>query len=235
MNRRENLKLLFTGTLASGLLLTHCRPADKVEDFSPRISGGTPGGRSEEEIQRDQQLLSEIFFTGEEREKLDVLVDIIIPADAQFGGAAEASVTDFIEFMVKDQPSFQTPIRGGLMWLDNYSQDRYGQKFLALPEKERMEVIDLIAWPDKAPEELGAAVRFFNTLRNLTCTGYFSSEIGFRYLGYKGNVPNVWDGVPDEVMKNHGFEYPEKYLSIYLKPEDRAKVAEWDDEGNLIG
>lgn len=235
MNRRENLKLLFTGSLASGLLLTHCTPADKAEDFSPKIAGGTPGGRTAEEIAYDQRLLSEVFFTDEERKKLDVLVDIIMPAGDDSGSATEAGVPDFIEFMMKDQPSFQTPIRGGLMWLDNYSDDTYGKKFLDLSEKEKMEVIDLIAWPAKAPKEMTGAVRFFNTLRNLTCTGYFTSEIGFNYIGYKGNTPNVWDGVPDEVLKKHGFEYPEKYRTLYLKPEERGKVAVWDDDGNLIG
>jgi hypothetical protein len=235
MNRRENLKLLFTGSLASGLLLTNCNPADKAEDFSPKISGGTPGGRIAEEIQRDQQLLSETFFTEDERKKLDVLVDIIMPAGDDSGSATEAGVPDFIEFMMKDQPSFQTPMRGGLMWLDNYCQDKYEKKFLELSESQKMEVIDLIAWPEKAPKELSGAVRFFNTLRNLTCTGYFTTETGFKYLGYKGNTPNVWDGVPDEVLKKHGLEYPEKYMAHYLKPEERGKVAEWDNEGNLIG
>jgi hypothetical protein len=234
MNRRENLKLLFTGSLASGLLLTHCNPKDKEPDFSPKIAGGTPGGRTPEEIARDQKLLSETFFTNEERKKLEVLVDIIIPADNESGSATEAGVPDFIEFMMKENPSFQTPVRGGLMWLDNYSIDNYGKNFLDLSEKERLEVIDLIAWPDKAAPELIGQVRFFNTLSNLTATGYFTTEMGFKYLGYKGNTPNVWDGVPDEILKKHGFEYPEKYMALYLKPEERGKVAEWDNEGNLI-
>lgn len=235
MNRRENLKLLFTGSLASGLLLTHCNPKDKELDFSPKIAGGTPGGRTPEEIARDQKLLSETFFSEEERKKLDVLVDIIIPADNESGSATDAGVPDFIEFMMKENPSFQTPIRGGLMWLDNYSIDSYGKNFLDLSENERLEVIDLIAWPDKASPELIGQVRFFNSLRNLTSTGYFTTEMGFKYLGYKGNTPNVWDGVPDEVLKQHGFEYPKEYMALYLKPEERGRVAEWDNEGNLIG
>lgn len=235
MNRRENLKLLFTGSLASGFLLTHCSPKDKELDYSPKITGGTPGGRTQEEILRDQRLLSEVFFTEDERKKLNVLVDIIMPAGEDSGSATEAGVPDFIEFMMKDYPAYQTPMRGGLMWLDNYSDDVYGKKFLDLSEKERMEVIDLIAWPDKASPDMKGGVMFFNMLRNLTSTGYFTSEIGFKYLGYKGNTPNAWDGVPDEVMKKHGFEYPEKYLSVYLKPEERGQIAVWDDEGNLIG
>ncbi|EOZ99766.1 hypothetical protein A33Q_0447 [Indibacter alkaliphilus LW1] len=235
MNRRENLKLLFTGTLASGLLLTNCKPEDKQADLSPKISGGTPGGRIEEEVLRDQRLLSETFFSEEEKKKLNVLVDIIIPADDESGSATDAGVPDFIEFMMKDSPSYQTPVRGGLMWLDSYSNDHYGKLFLELSEKERIEIIDKIAWPEKAAPEMKSAVTFFNILRNLTATGYFTSEIGFGYLGYKGNTPNAWDGVPEEVMKKHGVELPEKYLAHYLKPEERGIVAVWDDEGNLIG
>lgn len=235
MNRRENLKLLFTGSLASGFLLTHCSPKDKVEDYSPKIMGGTPGGRTEEEILRDQKLLSETFFTEQERKKLDILVDIIMPADSESGSATEAGVPDFIEFMMKDYPGYQTPMRGGLMWLDNYSNDTYGKTFLELSDKERMEVIDLIAWPEKASPEMKGPVMFFNMLRNLTATGYFTKEMGFKYLGYQGNIPNAWDGVPDEVLKKHGLEYPEKYNSVYLKVEERGTIAQWDDEGNLIG
>jgi hypothetical protein len=54
-------------------------------------------------------------------------------------------------------------------------------------------------------------------------------------MGYVGNQPNVWDGVPKEVMDKHGVSLEEKYLSVYLKPEDRGTVAVWDDQGNLIG
>jgi hypothetical protein len=235
MNRRENLKLLFTGSLASGFLLTHCTPADKAADYSPQLAGGTPGGRTEEEKMLDQRLLSETFFTEEERKKLDILVDIIMPADGESGSATEAGVPNFIEFMMKDYPAYQTPMRGGLMWLDHHSGDHYGKNFLDLNNQERMEVIELIAWPDKAKPELEGGIRFFNMVRNLTSTGYFTSEIGFKYLGYQGNTPNVWDGVPEDVMKKYGFAYEEKYLPLYLKPEDRGALAVWDDEGNLVG
>lgn len=234
MNRRENLKLLFTGTLASGFLLTNCAPEDKKLDYSPRIEGGTVGGRTEEEKLFDQKLLSETFLTEDERNKLNVLVDIIMPADADSPSATEVGVVDFIEFMVKDYPGYQTPMRGGLMWLDHYSEDNYGKFFLALDQAEKLEIIDQIAWPEKAASDMEGGVKFFNMLRNLASTGYFTTEAGFKYMGYVGNRPNVWDGVPVEVMKRHGFELPEKYLETYLKPEERGELAQWDDEGNII-
>ncbi|MCH7414720.1 gluconate 2-dehydrogenase subunit 3 family protein [Belliella sp. R4-6] len=234
MNRRENLKLLFTGTLASGFLLTNCAPEDKKLEYTPRIEGGTVGGRTEEEKLIDQKLLSETFLNEDERKKLDVLVDIIIPADADSPSATEVGVVDFIEFMMKDYPAYQTPMRGGLMWLDHHSEDNYGKVFMALSKSEKMEIIDQIAWPDKAKQDMEGGVKFFNMLRNLASTGYFTTEAGFKYLGYIGNTPNIWDGVPAEVMKKHGFELPEKYLDTYLKPEERGELAQWDEEANII-
>jgi hypothetical protein len=121
------------------------------------------------------------------------------------------------------------------MWLDHYSEDYYGKLFLDLSEKEKLAVVEQIAWPDKAEPEMDSGVRFFNLLRNLTATGYFTSETGFKYLGYVGNQPNVWNGVPAEVMQEHGFQYEERYMPIYLNPENRGQLAQWDDEGNLIG
>lgn len=234
MNRRENLKLLFTGSVGAGLLLTGCEP-EQVAVQGQVFTGGTPGGRTEEEKARDAKLLSETFFTEEEMKKLNTLVDIIMPADSESPSATELKVPDFIEFMMKDQPGMQTPMRGGLMWLDFEADELFGKKFNDLSKDEVIQIVDLVAWPDKATEAYSGGVRWFNMLRNLTCSGYFSTEAGWKYMGYMGNQPNVWNGVPQNVLDKHGLSNPEKYLSIYLKPEDRAKVAEWDEEGNLIG
>lgn len=234
MNRRENLKLLFTGTVGAGLLLTGCEP-EQVAVQNQLLTGGTIGGRTEEEKLRDAQLLSENFFTEEERKKLNTLVDIIMPAGPDSPSATELKVPDFMEFMMKDQPSMQTPMRGGLMWLDFEADEQFGKTFNELSNDEVIKIVDLVAWPDKATPEYSGGVRWFNMLRNLTCSGYFSTEAGWKYLDYKGNQPNVWDGVPQNVLDKHGLSNPEKYLSIFLKPEDRGTVAVWDDEGNLIG
>lgn len=234
MNRRENLKLLFTGSVGAGLLLTGCEP-EQVVVQGQVFTGGTPGGRTEEEKARDAKLLLETFFTEEEMKKLNTLVDIIMPSDSESPSATELKVPDFIEFMMKDQPGMQTPMRGGLMWLDFEADELFGKKFNDLSKDEVIQIVDLVAWPDKATEAYSGGVRWFNMLRNLTCSGYFSTEAGWKYMGYMGNQPNVWDGVPQNVLDKYGLSNPEKYLSIYLKPEDRAKVAEWDEEGNLIG
>ena len=233
MNRRENLKLLFTGTFGTGLILTGCSPEEQASPENALLSGGTVGGRTEEEIQRDQELLSETFFTDAEQKKLSTLVDIIMPKDDVSPAATEIGVVDFMEFMMKDQPGNQTRMRGGLMWLDFEADEKFGKEFNELSESEVIQIVEEVAWPDTAKPEYEGGVRWFNALRNLTCSGYFSTEAGWKYMGYVGNTPNAWDGVPQEVMDKHGFQLEEKYLPVYLKLEDRGRIAEWDADGNL--
>ncbi|GAA0880724.1 hypothetical protein GCM10009119_36940 [Algoriphagus jejuensis] len=234
MNRRENLKLLFTGSVGAGLLLTGCEP-EQVAVQNQLLTGGTIGGRTEEEKLRDAQLLSETFFTEAEVKKLNTLVDIIMPAGEDSPSATELKVPDFMEFMMKDQPGNQTPMRGGLMWLDFEADELFGKPFNDLSKDEVIQIVELVAWPDKAAPEYAGAVRWFNMLRNLTCSGYFSTQAGWKYMDYRGNTPNVWDGVPQAVLDKHGLANPDKYKDLYLKPEDRGIVAQWDAEGNLIG
>jgi len=67
----------------------------------------------------------------------------------------------------------------------------------------------------------------------LVLTGYFTSEVGIKELGYQGNQPNVWDGVPSDVLKEHGFSYDE-WEDKFADPAQRNDTAVWDDDGNLI-
>jgi hypothetical protein len=234
MNRRENLKLLFTGSIGTGLLLTGCSPEEQALPQNAVLAGGTKGYRTKEERMRDQELLSETFFTDVERKKLTTMVDIIMPKDDESPAASEIGVVDFMEFMMKDQQYNQTRMRGGLMWLDFEADEKYGKSFNELSQDQVIAIVEEVAWPAKAKPEYQGAVSWFNMVRDMTCSGYFSTEPGWKYIGYVGNKPNVWDGVPQEVMDKHGFKLEEKYLSIYLKPDDRGTIAEWDDAGNLI-
>lgn len=235
MDRREHLKLLLAGSFGAGLFMTSCTKEDreKSEEIIER-GAGFGYGRTDEEKKRDRRIHEETFFTDAEMEMVEILSDIIIPADEESGSATDAGVPDFIEFMMKDYPSFQVPTRGGLMWLNNECNRRFGKTFVECSESERMEVIDDIAWPDEADEDMLYGVRFFNRMRDLVSTGFFTSEMGVEYLGYEGNRPGFWDGVPEEVLKKHGFEYDQKTMDETIKAEDRHRVAEWDEYGNIV-
>jgi hypothetical protein len=231
MDRRENLKVLLSGTVATGFLLsTGCGP-DETKISENLIKGY---GRTPDEILLDQKLNSELFFSENEKKMVTILADLIIPKDEKSGSATDAGVPDFIEFMMKDYPKFQVPMRGGLMWLDNLSKKTFDKPFSDIPSEHHVELIDKIAWPDTATPEMQYGVKFFNLIRNLTCTGFFTTKIGFDDLGYVGNRPNQWDGVPTDVLEKYGLSYDQNTLDVCLKIEDQQKIAQWDDKGNLI-
>jgi hypothetical protein len=58
--------------------------------------------------------------------------------------------------------------------------------------------------------------------------------MGIKDLGYKGNKPNVWDGVPQEVLDKHGVSYEKEWLAKCIDQSTRGDLAKWDEEGNLL-
>jgi Gluconate 2-dehydrogenase subunit 3 len=234
MDRRENIKVLLAGTVATGFLLsTGCGPDDAKKSESVLSTGLY--GRTADEIAIDQKLMAETFFSEKEHKMVSLISDIIIPKDDISGSATDARVPDFIEFMMKDSPNFQLPMRGGLMWLENLSMATFDISFLDITAEQRIILIDKIAWPDTADADMQYGVKFFNLMRNLTCTGFFTSQIGVKDIGYVGNRPNQWDGVPAEVLQKYDLSYDEKTLKECLKIEDQQKIVQWDEKGNIIG
>ena len=80
-----------------------------------------------------------------------MLVDLIIPADAQSGSATQAGVPEFIDFMCVDDKNLEVPVRGGLAWLDTASREAFGKTFVeGADARIRMASSTRIAWPKKA-------------------------------------------------------------------------------------
>jgi hypothetical protein len=209
MNRRDSLKALGLSTLSAGLLLEACKTDNKKtaeEAAAPAPADGDEAGRQPFEIERDKKLQADKFFTAAEMATITVLADIIIPKDDKSGSASDAKVPDFIEFIVKDIPDHQTPMRGGLRWLDMQSLNRYGKTFTDSSKAQQIALVDLIAYPKKATPDMAQGVAFFNRMRDLTASGFFTSEMGVKDVGYAGNAPNKWIGVPDDVLKHYGME-----------------------------
>ncbi len=206
MNRRDSLKALGLTTLSTGLIFSAIK-ADADIDLPAVEAPEVPEpGREQFEIDRNKKLNSEIFFDKHEVATITILADIIIPKDAKSGSASEAKVPAFIEFIVKDIPEHQLPMRGGLKWLDLECYKRFEKSFVDATSQQRIAIVEDIAYPNKAKPEMKAGVSFFNRMRNLTASGFFTSEMGVKDIGYMGNTPNQWAGVPLDVLKKYGME-----------------------------
>src|SRR6185312_11191911 len=179
MNRRDSLKALVVGGISAATLVEACKqPA--TQGTTEATTGKEPDqpDRMAEEKDADKKLKQEPkFFTEHEMATITILGDIIIPKDAISGSASDAKVPEFIEFIVKDVPSHQTPMRGGLRWLDMQCLNRWGRAVKDCQPAQQMEMVDAIAWPDKAKPEMAQGVAFFNLMRNLTASGFYTSPI----------------------------------------------------------
>ena len=214
MDRRKSIKALIMGTVSTSVLVEACNNADTKIEAKPVVAdnGGLNYDRTPQELADYKKLTGDKFFTDDEMATITVLADIIIPKDEVSGNASEAGVPEFIEFIVKDMPGHQTPMRGGLRWLDIQCMKKYDKGFKDCSAQQQIEMVDLIAYPEKAKNkpELTQGVAFFNKMRDLTVTGFYTSKMGVKDLGYMGNTPNQWNGVPDDVLKQYGLAYTEK-------------------------
>ncbi len=130
------------------------------------------------------------YFSGHQYETLVSLCDAIIPKDERSGGAVEAGAPEFIDLLTSENVEFQTQLGGGLMWLDNYCGDQYGQTYLGCTAEQKKTVLDLIAYRKngKQTPALKSGIAFFAALRNMTCDGFYTSKVGIADLQYIGNT-----------------------------------------------
>jgi len=139
------------------------------------------------------------YFDAHGYKTLQTLCETIIPADADSGGAVEGGAPEFIDLLTSENEEYQATLGGGIKWLDATCKTRYGKAYLECAQAQQKEILDLIAFRKNADtdESLKDAVEFFNLLRSMTADGFFTSKIGIKYLGYKGNTfLTHFDGCP---------------------------------------
>ena len=196
-NRRAMLRLLGAAPAAAGFAWTEA----EARQAHHQAQAATAAAKT----QKKPAPFRPKFFTRAEYQTVTILVDLIIPRDERSGSATEAGVPAFMDFMMIDQPARQVAMRGGLAWLDRECLGRFDKTFAACTSLERTQVLDDIAWPQKARPEFSHGVAFFNSFRDLTASGFFTSRIGFADLEYMGNrYVAEWTGCPDEVLKKLG-------------------------------
>jgi len=142
------------------------------------------------------------ILTEHEYNAVRVLSDWIIPADERSGSASEAGVPEFIDDWLDDQRGeLLGTIRGGLTWLDVQSNRSFGRDFVDSNRDQQKQILDRIAFPQQASAADQPGAHFFDSLRDLVVSGFYTSEIGLRDLPYLGNEPQAsWQGCPAPVM-----------------------------------
>jgi gluconate 2-dehydrogenase gamma chain len=180
ISRRDILKSIAYGAAATSVL--RVIPAQAAEYAHHMIAA--------EKTAAPGKAYTAKFFSPHDYKTLQTLCQTIIPADADSGGAIEAGAPEFIDLLTSENQDYQRILGGGLLWLDSTCSERYEKVYLDCSPEQQKQILDLIAYKKNAIANpaLNPGVEFFSFLRNMTADGFFTSEIGIKYLGYVGSA-----------------------------------------------
>ena len=197
MDRRALLQLLGSAPLAAGFVWTEAEVVAAQQQVRQARGGAA--------LQGPRSAFKPKFFTAHEYATVTMLSDMILPKDDRSGGAVDAGVPEFVDFMMIDQPARQVPMRGGLQWLDQECNSRFNKTFRASTAAERGQLLDEISGLEPARPDQSHGLAFFRSFRDLVATGFWTSEMGINDLKFMGNVfVKDWNGCPEEALKKLG-------------------------------
>ena len=214
MDRRQALKVI--AIAAATPALVSCKHGEETSEvvMTP-VPVSNPRARGDA---WDPDLIAptvpwERSLTSDELQSLAVLCDVIIPADERSQSASQLGAHDFIDEWVsapyEANQSDKVLVRGGLVWLDSEASERFGEgtRFRELTPDQQISICDDICYVPNADSGREAAARFFDKVRDLTSTAFWTTPEGMEDLQYLGNVPLPrWDPPPPEVLQHIGLE-----------------------------
>jgi hypothetical protein len=127
------------------------------------------------------------FFTAVQHRTVDVLSELIIPADDRSPGAKAALVADYIDFALSEaEPDVRQLWIDGIAALDAASRARFGTPFASATPAQQTTLLTDLAANEFAPTT--AAEKFFREAKSRVIFGYYTSSIGIHQeLRYQGN------------------------------------------------
>lgn len=226
LTRRTALKVLAAGAAGAATLpAAGCVPPEPEMESVEEAAAEPAGAREREPMQgvgnplaartpTDPDLISPVVpwdgvLTEKELRTVAALCDVIIPEDEHSPSASAVGAHDFVnEWVSAPYEANQgdlVVVRGGIRWLDVEAGERFGREFADLSPAEKQAICDDIAYQPRARPEHRAAARFFDKIRDLTATAFYTTEEGMSDLGYVGNLPmSQFDGPPREVLERLG-------------------------------
>jgi hypothetical protein len=150
-----------------------------------------------------------LTFTDEQRREAAVLADIVLPQDGQYPSASALGVVDFLDEWVSapypDNVGDRKVVLDGMAWVQEESVRRFAKPFSGAAQADRLALCEEMARGAQGQPDTGSAHAFFRLFRDLVATGYYTTPVGMKDLGYVGNLPLArFDGPPAELVAKLG-------------------------------
>ncbi|MBI3476007.1 MAG: gluconate 2-dehydrogenase subunit 3 family protein [Acidobacteria bacterium] len=153
-----------------------------------------------------------LFFSAEQYKLIEHLAEMIIPTD-DTPGAKEAGVAEFIDFMVANRvpvshhaelsedslmsvgAEIQLEWIEGINWLNAHSGYRFDHAFLDCSSEQQVQILETLAYKSKFTPSTETGRDFFQTMKDYTVAGYYTTKVGLESLGYPG-LRTAWPKMP---------------------------------------
>jgi len=196
LSRRDALRRIALALTAVGTASLNLASAQQVHHAARSASAG---GTYEPK-----------FLNPHEYSTVTRLAELILPADERGGSAVDAGASPFIDVLCSQNETLGRIYTGGLGWVDAWMRRHHDTTFVEATEQQQTALLDALVAAERAAEdpspysepisELGPGVRFFDWIRKMSVDAYYSSEIGIKDLGYKGNGAFSEYKVPQEAL-----------------------------------
>jgi hypothetical protein len=129
------------------------------------------------------------LLDAHQNDTVAALSELIIP-QTDTPGAKAAKVNEFIDLVLSEAaPAERREFLRGLGWMDTRSQELFGSDFVSAAPDQQAALLTILSAPGNrsAADRLGRD--FFESIKSLTVTGYYTTEIGLRQeLGEDGGL-----------------------------------------------
>ncbi len=211
IDRRVAIKWMLTASAGAMLIRTPSLAGVVPETMPPLPSRQAVGYGTDPDLVKAYKPgdLWPLTFTAAQRRQVAALCDIVIPADDRSPSASAVGVTDYIDEFVSapypDNIREGPKIVDGLAWVDRESTRRFGAVFAEASEAQRASLCEDMSRQEPQDPELKAAADFFRQFRNLVASGFYTTPVGMKDIGYVGNVPLArFDGPPADLVARLG-------------------------------
>ena len=127
-------------------------------------------------------------FTAAQFRLLERLTDLIIPVEDGKPGAVAAGCAAWIDMISSENDRLKSIYSTGLAWMDQAIKERGAADFVSATPAQQTALLDQIAYRRNETPALAPGIEFFGWVRRMTVDAFYTSEIGFKDIEYRGNT-----------------------------------------------
>ena len=189
VNRRQFIKSASVLAVLTPLLA--CKPKIIVADLN---NSSNLINQSSEVVE-----LKEYIFTNKQHKELLSVYMQMFPDNGDGPSAKDLNILTYLEWALTDERNRKDGdadfIKQGLIWLNQYSQEKYSDDFVNLSEKKQMTLLEVTAESEQGKRWM--SILSYYLIEALTLDPYYggnTNQIGWQWLKHRGGSPSPSKG-----------------------------------------